>query len=356
MPSPRTFRRFLGQVAAAFVGVGLTFIPTSAAFATPPSLPAGEILHSYGTWGAPQKVISIDPTTATGTYDYPSATAGTFQEAAAAGFDPSTGLTWLLEARNPNSCELWQIDSVGALTRIWTLDTATTGLTGVNLNNCWSASFNGDGTAWVFSRDAGGSMTDKIVKIDLATGAALTSAVQVTVFTSGAWAKLEVSSLAVDPTTGQLWAAAPNGWGILKLDPTTGHLTDRINLVGGSIAQDVYDMDFDSTGRLWLAMYDVSPGNTPSLASIVPTNANPISTYSYVGVLQVGGSNLDTNILWITGSATPASTAPSTATPALAATGISQQISLFAWLLALVAMAVGIALLLARRRQGTHSR
>lgn len=287
-----------------------------------PTLPNGQSLLTFGTWGSPQQVFDVNTSNGTVTSRFPSASLGVFSEPAGAGYDPSTGKTWLLEARQGSNsvCELWNINASGGLQWVFDLDAATTN--SMDFKNCWSATFNGDGTAWVFSRDAGGNMTDKIVKIDLTNGAALTTPVQVSVDLGNGWVKLEISSLGVDPTTGQLWAAAPGGMGYFKLDPVSGHLTDRFNLVTNGIARNIYDMVFDANGRLWFMSYDNPAETVTYLGSIVPSNPNPVSTYFEAGPLTLSSSVFHTNVLWINGGATSNNSGPSNSgVSTLASTG-----------------------------------
>lgn len=313
MVFPRRLPRILSGVGiAASVALALSASPAAHA-TTNPSLPSGQTLNEFG-WSN-QRVATFDPTTGVGTLTYPSSTAGTLGNPEGGGYDASTGITWIMEASTVSGCKLWTVSNTGSLTLGWALQTST-GLS--NFNDCWGTLINGDGTAYIFKN----STTRQLIKVNLATGAAIGSPVAIA---------SELSGLSTDPTTGQMWALLPSRSGtpgISKLNPVTGALTDHFDLSTATSHTDPWDMAFDANGRLWIANWN-SSGTTPYLASILPTAVSPASTYTEVSP-TVGGTVFDADAIWISGTATTPTPAASSSSAALAATGASTQAPLFA--------------------------
>lgn len=307
-----------------FLGTGLS------ASATAASLPEGEVLHGYSYDNTNSFDGILDVATGAATPLFPALPTSNIPAPEGAGYDTSTGKTWVVA--DP-TCDLWEVHADGTVTNRFHLPTTTAT---AQLTSCLALMLNNDNTAYVAAKITGTGT--KLFLISLADGSVIGTPVETQ----------QIGALAKDPTTGQVWAAVVIGQtGLYTIDLSTGTLSDRQTIHDPVLDQDVdiWDMVFDSNGTLWMSVW----GNDCILASMDPDAADPQATYNHVDYTRQNGEIWWTDALWITsGSGAEQSGGGGSE---LAATGMNGP-EVFSWSLgAFVALVAGSGMIVQRRRQ-----
>lgn len=325
--APKIIISVLSSLIAAVLA---TFFLASPAHATGPALPAGDALHAYGYYNTNSQEATLNPTNAAVTIINPAVAPSALEYAEGAGYDAVTDKTWLVT--DNGICHIWSLASTGAVEDKYNVKTIASN---PSIDKCWALMTNGDGTAWVSAENTS-IPAHYLMKVNLVTGALIGSVLTPT---------QAITGMSKDPTTGQMWAScAANGStpGLYKLDLTTAALTDRINTSSLAGTPDVWDIAFDSSGRLWMSVW----GGNAELASIVPTATTPLTTYQNSGGMMLAGSAWDSDALWFR----PAASSPtSTPSSALAATGLEGTVPVFSVLIALQLVVSGAGLMVVKR-------
>lgn len=330
----KTGALFYCVVSSLAIGTSLALGSGLSASATSASLPEGEVLHGYSYDNANSFDGVLDVATGDATRVFPTLPSSNIPAPEGAGYDTSTGKTWVIA--DP-TCDLWEVHADGTVTNQFHLPTT---IATAQLTSCYALMINHDNTAYVAAKITGTGT--KLFKISLADGSLIGSPV-----TTG-----QIGALAEDPTTGQVWAAVVIGQtGLYTIDLSTGTLSNRQTIHDPVLNQDIdiWDMVFDSNGTLWMSAW----GNDGILASMDPDAPDPQATYNHVDYTRHDGEIWWTDALWITtGSGTEQS---GVSDDSLASTGIHGG-GVFAWALgacaALIAGA-GILILRAGQRQRT---
>ena len=310
--------------ASLVVGTGLS------ASATAASLPEGEVLHGYSYDNTNSFDGILDVATGTATPLFPELPTSNIPAPEGAGYDTSTGKTWVVA--DP-TCDLWEVHTDGTVTNQFHLPTTTAT---AQLTSCLALMLNNDNTAYVAAKITGTGT--KLFLIDLADGSVIGTPVTTQ----------QIGALAKDPTTGQVWAAVVIGQtGLYTIDLSTGTLSDRQTVHDPVLDQDVdiWDMVFDSNGTLWMSVW----GNDCILASMDPDAADPQATYNHVDYTRQNGEIWWTDAMWITSGSGAGQSGGGDSE--LAATGMNGP-AVFSWALgAFVAFAVGTGMFMQRGRR-----
>ncbi len=320
---------------ALVVGASLVFGTALPASATAATLPDGEVLHGYSYDRVDSFDGVINVATGAATPLYPSLPSSDIPSPEGAGYDSSTGKTWVV---SDSTCDLWEVHDDGTVTNRFHL-VAT--VAEPQLVSCYALMLNNDDTAYVAAKINGTGT--RLFKIDLADGTLIGSPV----------VTAQIGALAKDPTTGQVWAAVVIGTtGLYKFDVATGALTDRQTIHDSVLNQDIdiWDMTFDSRGTLWMSAW----GNDCILASIDPDAADPQATYNHVDYTRHNGATWWTDAMWITTDSGAAQSGGGTTdgsdASALASTGLDAGLGAAGALGAFGLLVTGAVLLVLRRR------
>jgi LPXTG-motif cell wall-anchored protein len=309
----------------------------AAAAPTLPTLPTGDILKVVSFFD-PKQVATVDVTTGVATVDPATTGFSTLQESEGAGFEVSTGKTWLLDGTN---CSLWLLNEDGTTTELFDLPD-TTELT--NLDFCWALMLQQDGTAYVTGEGTNGAT---LIRVNLSDGSLVEDSEKDT--------DAYISGLSRDPSTGVVWASVISSEsyppGLYIIDVQTGQLDLSSQILQNVYSgQNAWDITFDSSGRLWMVTFDDE--NKCTLVSLDPDAADPSLTFfSVAEVLSSNNVSFGSDAIWIPGVGTiPASAPAATTTPKLATTGANVEWLMFAGLITATA---GASFLTVSRRKRT---
>lgn len=271
------------------------------------------------------------------------------------GYDPVTGKTWIMQ-----DCQLFELRADGTMPATPTVDVAALAVnSSYGLNMCWAFTPRGDGTAYLSGRtstsytqvdDTSSSyqLADLLV-IDIATGRILSGPIHPNYAAqSGGDYEWEISDLALDPVTGELWAASYQCQ-IYRLDPNTGVISDQFSDIYNA-GECVWALAFDSAGTLWVAN-DASGGLRLEAweRSGSSWQRTPIGRTVRAGISGGSGSTqFDVGVIWVKRPTTSISLATG-GLERLAATGVSP---LGVTAASLVTAGLGATLLIVRRRRG----
>ena len=252
-----------------------------------PTLPLSEDLYVV-SFNTPKQFAGVDVSTGIATVAASTTGFSTLQQSEGAGYEVSTGKTWLLDGLD---CSLWLLNNDGTTTQQYVLPT-TTGLS--DLQACFAMMLNQDGTAYI-TADVTNTNEDSIIRINLSDGSLVAGSIKDTA---------EIAGLSKDPTTGDVWASVISNHdlqfpqGLYKINVLTGALDISSQILTSVYnSEDAWDMAFDSSGRLWMMTW----GNGYTLASIDPDAPNPAQTFHSVGHVIRSGDNvsLGGEAMWV---------------------------------------------------------
>ncbi len=300
----------------------------ASAVPTLPTLPTGEVLKVVSFYD-PKQVATVDVTTGVATVDPATTGFSTLQESEGAGFEVSTGKTWLLDGLN---CSLWWLNDDGTTTHQFDLPDTTNLLD--DLQSCSALMLQQDGTAYITGESTSG---DTLIRVNLSNGSLVAD--------SEKDPDAYIAGLSRDPSTGAVWASVISSEsyppGLYIIDVQTGQLDSSSQILQSVYgAEQAWDITFDSSGRLWMLTW----GTDATLVSLDPDAADPSSTFFSVAEVKLSNNDFfGSDAIWIPGVGT-------TPTPTLASTGADVELLALG---SLITVAAGAALSALGRRKRT---